>query len=172
MTSSSASFSAVPLFWKQSRSNCCWWVLLGGMLFQFKGYSPSSGKVQKLLRHNGRSKHSDVIFGNKYGVEILEILKLQLPISCWITKDTDQRGQVERLIEAAMANRHTTTNHGSQLRSRCWFYVGRKTGEPEEKPSKHGSDQYSCSRKRSRTHVSSKFWESTPGYPRWSPMQL
>ena len=42
------------------------------MFFQFKGYSPSSGKVEKLLRHNGRSKHSDVIFGNKYDGEILE----------------------------------------------------------------------------------------------------
>ena len=33
------------------------------------------------------------------------------------------------------------TNHGSQLRSMWRFYGGRKTGEPREKPSKHGRDQ-------------------------------
>ena len=38
-----------------------------------------------------------------------------------------------RHIEGAFGSRHTTTNHGSQLRSRCWFYVGRKTGEPRRK---------------------------------------
>ena len=59
----------------------------------------------------------------------------------WIAKDADRRGHVERHIEGAIGSRHTTTNHGSQLRSRCWFYRGRKTGEPGEKPSKHGRDQ-------------------------------
>ena len=79
----------------------------------------------------------------------------------WITKDADQRGKVERHIEGAFGSRHTTTNHGSQLRSRCWFYGGRKTGGPGEKPSKHGRDQlYDNS-----THMSSKFfWGSTRDY--------
>ena len=35
---------------------------------------------------------------------------------------------------------------------RCWFYGGRKTGEPGEKPSKHGRDQLQL-----YTHMSSKF---------------
>ena len=43
--------------------------------------------------------------------------------------------------EGSFGSRHTTTNHGSQLRSRCWFYVGKKTGEPAENPSKRGIDQ-------------------------------
>ena len=47
-----------------------------------------------------------------------------------ITKDADQHSQVERHIEDAFGSRHTTTKHG-----------GRKTGEPGEKPSKHGRDQ-------------------------------
>ena len=33
-------------------------MLFGGKLVQFKGYSPSNGKVEKLLRHNGRRNHS------------------------------------------------------------------------------------------------------------------
>ena len=71
-----------------------------------------------------------------------------------------------RHIEGAFGRRHTTTNHGSQLRSRCWFYGGRKTGEPGEKPSKHGRDQELYS------HEFQVFWESTRGYiPMWSPMR-
>ena len=36
-------------------------------------------------------------------------------------------------------SRAKQSDHGSQLRSRCWFYWERKTGEPGEKPSKHGT---------------------------------
>ena len=60
-----------------------------------------------------------------------------LAASGWITKDADQRGQVERHIEGAFGSRHTTTNHGSQLGSRCWFYGERKTEEPRRKTKKH-----------------------------------
>ena len=35
----------------------------------------------------------------------------------------------------------------SLARSRCWFYGGRKIGEPGEKPSKHGRDQQLYSHK-------------------------
>ena len=58
---------------------------------------------------------------------------------------------------------YTTTNHGSQLRSSCWFYGGRKTGEPGEKPSKRGRDQL----QQLYTHMSSKFFLriSTRLYP-------
>ena len=45
------------------------------------------------------------------------------------------------ILKVPFGSRHTITNHGSQLRSRCWFNGGRKTGEPGEKPSKHGGDQ-------------------------------
>ena len=89
-------------------------------------------------------------------------------MSGWIAKDADQRGQVERHIEGAFGSRHTTTNHGSQLRSRCWFYVGRKTGEPGEKPSKHGRDQL----QQLYSQEIQVFWESTRGgghhSTRWS----
>ena len=36
-----------------------------------------------------------------------------------IAKEADERGQVEKHIEGAFGGRHTTTNHGSQIRSRC-----------------------------------------------------
>ena len=45
------------------------------------------------------------------------------------------------ILKVPFGSRHTITNHGSQLRSRCWSNGGRKTGEPGEKPSKHGGDQ-------------------------------
>ena len=54
---------------------------------------------------------------------------------------------------------HTTTNHGSQRRSRCWFYGGRKTGEPGE--TNHNNS----------THTSSKFFDNidTRLYPGGHP---
>ena len=68
----------------------------------------------------------------------LGLITSLLAASGWITKDADQRGHVGRHIEGAFGSRHTTTNHRSQLGSRCWFYGGRKTAE---KSSKHGRDQ-------------------------------
>ena len=38
-------------------------------------------------------------------------------------------------------SRTKQSDHVSQLRSRCWFYWERKTGEPGEKPSKDGRCQ-------------------------------
>ena len=69
-----------------------------------------------------------------------------LAASYWITKDADHwRGQlqVEGILKAPSAAtiRQLTTDHHMQLRSTCWFYGGRKTGEPGEKPSKHRRDQ-------------------------------
>lgn len=48
------------------------WVFFGGKLFQFKGPSSSSEKVEQLLRNDERKKAlSDVIFSeNKHGVAI------------------------------------------------------------------------------------------------------
>ena len=79
-----------------------------------------------------------------------------LAASGWIAKDANQRSQVERHIEGAFSDRHTRANHGSQLRSRCWFYRGWKIGEPREKPSKHERDQ--LQQLYSEFEI---FWEST-----------
>ena len=87
------------------------------------------------------------------------LLLTMLAASGRTAKDADQRGKVERHIEGAFGSRHTTTNHGSQLRSRCWFYGGRKTGEPGEKPSKRGRDQLQL-----YSHEFQVFWQSTRGY--------
>ena len=61
---------------------------------------------------------------------------LKVPNS-WIMKDEDQRGQVENILKAPSA----AANNLDHSWSRCWFYGGRKTGEPEEKTSRHGRDQ-------------------------------
>ena len=51
----------------------------------------------------------------------------------------------------------------SLVTSRCrWFYGGRKTGEPGERPSKHGRDQQLYSHK-------FQVRQSTRDYPRGHP---
>ena len=72
-----------------------------------------------------------------------------------------------RHIEGAFGTCHTTTNHGSQPTSSCWFYVVRKIRELGEKPSKHGRDQLL----RLYSHEL-QVWEWTQAIPRWSPIQL
>ena len=59
----------------------------------------------------------------------------------WIAKDADQRRRRGILMAPQTAAIRPMSDHGSQLRSRCWFYRGGKTGEPGEKPSKHDRDQ-------------------------------
>ena len=86
-----------------------------------------------------------------YSIKLLKSQPSSLAAYGWIAKDADQRSQVERGIGGALGSRHTTTNHGSQLRSGCWFYGGRKTGEPGENPRSTGEINYSNS-----THMSSK----------------
>ena len=49
-----------------------------------------------------------------------------------------------------------------QLRARCWFCGGRKTGEPGGKPWKHERDQL----QQLYLHESQVFWESTRAIPR------
>ena len=59
-------------------------------------------------------------------------------------QDAARCDQVEGLLRAPqVATIRPISDHVAQLiRSiRCWFYGGRKTGEPGEKPSKHGRDQ-------------------------------
>ena len=58
---------------------------------------------------------------------------------------------------SAAAIRQLTTD---KLRSMCWFYGGGKTGEPGEKPSKHGRDQL----QQLYSHEFQVFLESTRGY--------
>ena len=55
-------------------------MLFGGKLGQFKGYSPSCGKVEDLLRHNGRRKQP--------------VVELRAA-NCSITKDADEHGQFD-----------------------------------------------------------------------------
>ena len=59
----------------------------------------------------------------------------------------------------------------SLVTSRCWFYGGRNTGEPREKPSKHGRDQQLYTHKfqvRQSTH-----WLYPGGHPSsYNPVRL
>ena len=65
-------------------------------------------------------------------------IKIDIKIVDWrvikdggqLKKDADERGRVEGILKVpqAAAIRHMS-DHGSQLRSRCWFYGGRKTEE-------------------------------------------
>ena len=69
-------------------------------------------------------------------------------------------GQVERHIEGAFGSRHTTTNHGSQLRSTVdvEFTEGGKPENPEKNPRSTGETNST------HMHESQAFWESTRGY--------
>ena len=90
-----------------------------------------------------------------------------LVASGWIAKDADERGQVEKHVEAhsAAAIRQLTTAHILGLG--VDFTEGGKPEYPEKNPRSTGETNYNS------THMSSKIFENHHGaIPRWSHIQL
>ena len=83
-----------------------------------------------------------------------------------ITTDADQSGEVERHIEDAFGNPHTTTNHGSRLIGLGVHFT--EEGKPEKNHRSTGETNYNNS-----IYMSSKFFENQhEAIPRWPPIQL
>ena len=64
-----------------------------------------------------------------------------------LNTSTTQLDVVESKATGCHHTTHISDHVAKLIRSRCWFYGGRNTREPGEKPSKHGRDQQLCSHK-------------------------